>query len=204
MAFCSDMTLEEREVFYQKVMDRANLSDTFATASGIRITYVGDRRATGELTVTHDSLNPWGFVHGGCLAALADTVAGTAVFTAGYKCVTLSYSFNFLRPAMGAFIRCAATPQKVGRKVSVMDVTLTNDQGKVVATGNFTFFHTGDVEEKDLEPVKWDGAGGVGTPPRPAKCGPGRFASSPAGSFRSFCSVFYNFYCFSLIFHGIY
>ena len=156
MAFCSDMTLEEREVFYQKVMDRANLSDTFATASGIRITYVGDRRATGELTVTHDSLNPWGFVHGGCLAALADTVAGTAVFTAGYKCVTLSYSFNFLRPAMGAFIRCAATPQKVGRKVSVMDVTLTNDQGKVVATGNFTFSHTGAVEEKDLEPVKWD------------------------------------------------
>ena len=154
MAFCSDMTPAEREAFYRQVMDRSNLSEHFATASGIRITFVGDQRAVGELTVTKHSLNPMGIVHGGCLATLADTVAGTAVLAGGYKCVTLSYSFNFLRPATGSCIHCAATPQKVGSNVSVMDVTLTNDQGKVVATGNFTFFHTGELTPEDLKPVR--------------------------------------------------
>ena len=133
----------------------ARVHDPFSLYNHIRITELyEDGTAVGELTVHPESLNPYGIVHGGCLATLADTVAGTAVLAGGYKCVTLSYSFNFLRPATGARIHCTATPQKVGSSVSVMDVTLTNDQGKVVATGNFTFFHTGELTPEDLKPVR--------------------------------------------------
>ena len=37
-------------------------------------------------------------------------------------------------------IRCRATPEKTGRTLSVYHVSLTDDEGLEVATGNFTFF----------------------------------------------------------------
>ena len=82
-------------------------------------------------------------VHGGCLAALADSVGGWTASSAQHRtCVTVNYAFHFLRPAMGTNqkIRCRATPEKTGRTLSVYHVSLTDDEGLEVATGNFTFF----------------------------------------------------------------
>ena len=90
-----------------------------------------------------ESLNPHGIVHGGCLAALADSVGGWTASSAQHRtCVTVNYAFHFLRPAMGTNqkIRCRATPEKTGRTLSVYHVSLTDDEGLEVATGNFTFF----------------------------------------------------------------
>ena len=47
---------------------------------------------------------------------------------------------EFLRPAEGPAITCVATPKKEGRTLSVIQVELSNAQGKLVATGTFTFF----------------------------------------------------------------
>jgi acyl-CoA thioesterase len=47
---------------------------------------------------------------------------------------------EFLRPATGKKIFCEATPKKMGRSLSTIQVVLTNDSGAVVATGTFTFF----------------------------------------------------------------
>ena len=45
-----------------------------------------------------------------------------------------------VEPASGKKIFCVATPKKMGRTLSVIQVVLTNDQDVVVATGTFTFF----------------------------------------------------------------
>ena len=47
---------------------------------------------------------------------------------------------EFLRPAYGKRITCIATPKKEGRTLSVIQVEMYNDQGKLVVTGTFTFF----------------------------------------------------------------
>ncbi|MCI2106110.1 MAG: PaaI family thioesterase [Intestinimonas sp.] len=117
--------------------------DPFSKMNGITVTNVKDGVGYGELSITPGNLNPMGMVHGGCLAALADTVAGGAVITTtGHVCVTASYSMNFLRPAMGTGkkIHCQATPRKMGRNLCVYAVSLTNDSGEEVAGGDFTFF----------------------------------------------------------------
>lgn len=122
----------------------------FTTYNGLRITGVIDSIGYGEFDITPERLNPMGIVHGGCLAALADTVAGTAACCAvGKPCVTVNYCFNFLRPALGTGqkIYCRAKPQKVGRTLCVYIATLTDDSGSEVAAGTFTFFHTPDTEE---------------------------------------------------------
>ena len=96
--------------------------------------------ARGVLVGGPNSLNPHGMIHGGALATLADTVGGCCACSKGGQCVTASSTMEFLRPAWGGRIYCEATPKKLGRKLSVIQVTLTDEQEKVVATGTFTFF----------------------------------------------------------------
>ncbi len=120
--------------------DRVNLHSGFAVHNGMKITHISKDRVVGEMPITPESLNPLGLVHGGCLAALADSVAGTAVYVHGRVCVTLNCSFNYLRPASGTLIRCVGTVQKLGSTIAVCDVVLTDDQDQAVASGCFTFF----------------------------------------------------------------
>lgn len=123
----------------------------FDTYNGISIVAAGDGWAEGELEVSRHSLNPHGIVHGGALAALADTVGGAATFAAYRRgCVTVNYSMNFLRPAWGSNrkIRCRAQAVKLGGTLSVFGMSLTDDEGVEVANGNFTFYISGWLKPK--------------------------------------------------------
>ena len=117
-----------------------NQPGQFSFENGITVTTARPGYAEGKLEVRPTSSNPHGTVHGGCLYTLADTVAGTAACAHGASCVTVSGTMEFLRPALGPTIRCVATPKKQGQTLSVMQVVLTNNAGKEVATGTFTFF----------------------------------------------------------------
>ena len=119
--------------------------DPFALYNHIKITALfDDGSATGELTIRPDSLNPYGIVHGGCLTTLADTVGGWGVYAATKRpCVTASYTQNFLRPAKGNCdqkIFCRAVPEKIGNKLCVYRLIITNESGTELSTGLFTFF----------------------------------------------------------------
>lgn len=122
------------------IQSAANQPHQFSYENGIYVTKVEPGRAEGVLEVGPDSINPHGMVHGGALATLADTVGGSCACAAGRRCVTAGSSMEFLRPASGKRITCIATPKKEGRTLSVIQVELYNDAGKLVATGTFTFF----------------------------------------------------------------
>ena len=109
---------------------RSNRPHQFSTANGIFVTKIEPGRAEGFLQVTRDSLNPHGKVHGGALAALADTVGGNCACARGRSCVTASQSMEFLRPAEGPYITCVATPKKEGHTLSVIQVELSNAEGE--------------------------------------------------------------------------
>ena len=123
-----------------QVLERVNNPNLFNSHNGITVTAAGDGKAQGVLEVSPSSMNPHGMVHGGCLYTLADTVAGSAVAAScGGPCVTVSGTLEFLRPATGATIRCEASAKKLGSTICTMQVELTNQNHKVVATGTFIF-----------------------------------------------------------------
>lgn len=126
--------------FYSEVLEVVNRPGKFASHSGVTITRVEGREAEGRLDIRPETMNPMGIVHGGALVTLADTVAGCAAFTCGKVCVTLDCTMQYLAPGTGSYIRCVATPKKLGKTILVYDTTLTNDQGQTVATGTYTFF----------------------------------------------------------------
>lgn len=118
----------------------ARINDTpFMRASHIRVTHLEQDRARGVLEVRPESLNPHGFVHGGMLTALADTLGGVAASTRGGRCVTVNNTMSYLRPAVGSRIYGEVTPVRVGRTITVMDTSLTDEEGRLVAKGTFTF-----------------------------------------------------------------
>lgn len=139
---------QKKRLLHTALIDRMNAPGQFSADIHVRIETIAEGYAEGVLDVHPENLNLLGIVHGGCLATLADTVAGMGVAATGYACVTVSYGMNFLRPATGKQIRCIATADKMGKRLCVMHTDLLNDAGDKVATGNFTFCVT---EALDLE-----------------------------------------------------
>ena len=128
------------EPISERVPRQVNKPHQFSFENGMVITHAEPGLVRGELTVTENSYNPHGIVHGGALTTLADTAAGCCACSKGGHCVTSNCTMEFLRPATGKKIYCVATPKKMGRILSTIQVSLTNDDGVEVATGTFTFF----------------------------------------------------------------
>lgn len=117
-----------------------NTPHQFSYENDILVTEVAPGYAKGELTVGPNSINPHGNVHGGALATLADAVGGCCACSKGGSCVTAGCSMEYLRTATGPKIYCEATPKKLGRTLSVVQLVLSNEQKVVVATATYTFF----------------------------------------------------------------
>ncbi|MDD5938011.1 MAG: PaaI family thioesterase [Clostridiales bacterium] len=98
-------------------------------------------RAVMELTVQDESLNPYGMVHGGALYTMGDCAAGTAARSNGRRYVTLASNLNFLRSGMpGDVIQAVGTVRRRGKTTCYVTVDISNSEGTLLASGNFTFF----------------------------------------------------------------
>ena len=133
--------------FYSKLLARVNESGCFAPHNHIYVTELrDDHSASGVLEIQPSSLNPLGIVHGGALVTLADTHEPAFLLLYARTCVTLDCSMQYLAPAKGARIFCTATPKKLGRTVQVYDAALTDETGRLVASGTYTFFAVGPAD----------------------------------------------------------
>lgn len=100
--------------------------------------------ARGRMPYKRELTNPYGFLHGGCLYSLADIVAGNAACMDGTFVTTVSGTMNYLEPAADTdYVYCEAEKLRSGTHLSVFAVRLRDDKGKLLDSGEFTFFRTG-------------------------------------------------------------
>ena len=96
----------------------------------------------GRCAVTPALLQPYGLVHGGVLAAIAETLAslGTHLGVAdrGDIAVGQSNATQFLRPLRGGTIHAEGRPRHRGRTSWVWDVEITDDSGALCAISRLT------------------------------------------------------------------
>jgi uncharacterized protein (TIGR00369 family) len=80
-------------------------------------------------------------VHGGIIAALID-IAGHAAIAARTRrgAPTIDMRVEYLRMAAGKEIFARATVVKFGRSLGVVDISVSDDEKRLVATGRCVFF----------------------------------------------------------------
>ena len=82
-----------RELDYYK---NAVKNDTgFVHNNNIEVVEVGEEYAVMEATITDESKNLYGIVHGGFIFGLADSVCGLACFATGRTAVTVDANINY-------------------------------------------------------------------------------------------------------------
>lgn len=100
-------------------------------------------RVVFELDPREWHYNPIGSVHGGVHATLLDSAMGCAIHTklpAGRAYSTLEISVRYLRPVTAGSgpLRCEGEVVSLGSRVATARGEITDDKGKLVATGTTT------------------------------------------------------------------
>lgn len=109
----------------------------FSALMGVEIVERGKDRVVGRMVVRDDLCTTGGILHGGAYMAFADTLGAIGAVTSlgeGQWTTTLESKTNFFRGApVGSTVTGTATPLHVGRRSSVWQTRVTNDEGKLMA-----------------------------------------------------------------------
>jgi uncharacterized protein (TIGR00369 family) len=78
--------------------------------------------------------------HGGPIAAVIDTVGDYAlVMSIGRPLPTINFRVDYLRPAVNTTLTATACVRRAGRSVGVVDVDVTDAEGRLVAIGRASY-----------------------------------------------------------------
>jgi uncharacterized protein (TIGR00369 family) len=97
---------------------------------------------TASVPVRAELLQPFGLVHGGVYASIAESLASMGTFIGvheqGMHAMGLSNSTSFLRPILAGTIHATARPLHRGRTTWLWDVEIADDEGRLCATTRMT------------------------------------------------------------------
>ena len=114
----------------------------FAGEIGVAFVDLDPDQAEARIAVEPRHLQPFGIVHGGVYAALAESLCSAATHHAvrGDDMVAMGQSNDttFLRPIGEGTITAAARTRHRGRTTWIWDVEMSNDEGRVCALSRMT------------------------------------------------------------------
>jgi 1,4-dihydroxy-2-naphthoyl-CoA hydrolase len=115
---------------------------TAVSALGIALTEVGDDYLRGAMVVDARTRQPFGLLHGGAAALLAETVASAAanhcVDPTRFTCVGLEINCNHLRGVRDGTVTATARPLHVGRRTQVWEIRVEDETGRLVNVARLT------------------------------------------------------------------
>lgn len=125
------------------VKDLNELSrNTLAERIGIEITEVGETYIKARMPVDERTHQPFGLLHGGASAALAETlgsIAGNFVIDREKEaCVGLEINANHVRSVRDGYVYGTVRPIHIGGSTQVWDIRIEDDRGKLVCVSRLT------------------------------------------------------------------
>ena len=113
---------------------------TLGERMGMEVLEVGAQRTVARMPVAGNT-QPYGLLHGGASAALAETVASVAAAThAGPDRIAVGLDLNAThhRAVRSGWVTAVATPLSLGRSVASYEVVVEDDEGRRVCTARLT------------------------------------------------------------------
>ncbi|MCY3699435.1 MAG: PaaI family thioesterase [Gemmatimonadetes bacterium] len=109
-------------------------------ALGVTLDELGEDTAVLRMTMHPDLTRDGTIYHGGPVASLID-IAGDMVVAvrAGGGVPTISLRVDYLRPCTGPYLLATARLRRHGRTISVSDIDVHDDRGRLCAVGRGTY-----------------------------------------------------------------
>jgi uncharacterized protein (TIGR00369 family) len=110
---------------------------------GIVLTELGEDYLRGTMPVDVRTKQPYGLLHGGSSAVLAETLASVAANLCvddplQQQAVGLELNCNHLRAVSGGVVTGTARPLHVGRRTQVWDIRIEDEQGRATCVARLT------------------------------------------------------------------
>lgn len=113
-----------------------------AKAIGIEITSYTKDKVVATMPVDERTKQPFGLLHGGASAALAETVASIAAFLnvdpETQAAVGIELNANHLRGKTEGMVTATATPLHRGRTIQVWEIRIEDEDAKLVCAARCT------------------------------------------------------------------
>ncbi|MDE2139463.1 MAG: hotdog fold thioesterase [Gammaproteobacteria bacterium] len=115
---------------------------SLVTHLGIRYTEVGEDYLKATMPVDARTKQPAGILHGGASATLAETLGSTGanlvVDRSKTLCVGLELNCNHIRAMREGQVTGTARPLHIGRTTQVWEISITDDQERLVCVSRIT------------------------------------------------------------------
>ena len=114
----------------------------FDALYGLEVLEHSPEEVRAQVVVRDHHKQPFGLVHGGVFASMAEAMASIATYFAvapeGKSAQGLSNQTSFLRPVLGTTIHALARLRHRGRTTWVWEVEITDDAGRLCALVRMT------------------------------------------------------------------
>jgi 1,4-dihydroxy-2-naphthoyl-CoA hydrolase len=109
---------------------------------GLELLSCSDTEVRAQVQVREQVMQPYGLVHGGVYASIAEAIASLAtargVYEQGERAMGLSNNTSFLRPITEGVIHAVGTRVHRGRTTWVWDVRFSDDRQRTCAVTRMT------------------------------------------------------------------
>lgn len=115
--------------------------NTAVDALGITLTELGEDYLRGTMPVDARTKQPYGLLHGGASALLAETLASLAAnlcLEGEGQAVGIELNANHLRAVTEGVVTGTARPLHVGRSTQVWDIRIEDEAGRLVCVSRLT------------------------------------------------------------------
>lgn len=117
-------------------------ANTMSAHLGIEFTEMGENFLKARMPVDDRTRQPYGLLHGGASATLAETLGSVAsayvIDMEQYYCVGLEINANHIRPAREGYVYGTVTPLHLGRTTHVWDIRIHDAKEKLVCVSRLT------------------------------------------------------------------
>jgi 1,4-dihydroxy-2-naphthoyl-CoA hydrolase len=108
----------------------------FAAGTGVELDRADPAEVAGRLAWAPERCTAGGLMHGGALMTLADSVGAVCAFLnlpPGASTATVSSTTSLVRAVRSGIVHAVARPAHVGHSFVLVQVELTDDEGRLVA-----------------------------------------------------------------------
>ena len=128
----------------QEKIQRINdsIQSTMTSTIGIEITDITNDFICGKMPVDERTIQPFGLLHGGASAALAETLGsiagGIKVYQNNETVVGIEINANHLKSVQNGWVYGKATSIRIGKKIQVWNIEISNDSGDLICVSRLT------------------------------------------------------------------